>query len=238
MRTSFSFAAGLIALVSMANLSAAEKTVEQWSVYEAAFTGPTNGNPFLDVKFFARFTQGDSMVEANGFYDGDGIYRVRFMPEKPGEWHYTTSSSVEELNGKTGEFTVTKPSVENHGPVQVANTFHFAYADGTPYKQLGTTCYVWQLQDEALQEQTLKTLAASPFNKIRFCVFPKRYTWNTNEPSMYPFAGNAGDDELGLYEFQREILPAPRTARGRSAEAGRRGRHHFVSSLRRRSLGL
>jgi hypothetical protein len=40
-----------------------------------------------------------------------------------------------------------------------------------------------------LQEQTLKTLASSPFNKIRFCVFPKHYVWNTNEPIMYPFTG-------------------------------------------------
>jgi hypothetical protein len=77
----------------------------------------------------------------------------------------------------------------NHGPVGVAHTFHFAYADGKPFKELGTTCYVWNLQGEALEEQTLKTLAASPFNKIRFCVFPKHYDWNTNEPAMYPFEG-------------------------------------------------
>src|SRR6185436_19095969 len=90
-------------------------------------------------------------------------------------------------------------SVNNHGPVHVAHTYHFAYADGTPYKQLGTTCYVWTHQDEALQEQTLKTLAASPFNKIRFCVFPKRYQWNTNDPSLYPFAGQP----LKAWDFTR-----------------------------------
>ena len=167
----------------------AEQTVEQWGIFEIALNGPTNGNPFLDVNFSARFTQGDSTIRANGFYDGDGIYRVRFMPEKPGEWHYVTESSSAELSGQSGEFTVTKPSPDNHGPVSVTNTFHFAYADGTPYRELGTTCYVWVHQDESLQEQTLQTLAASPFNKIRMCVFPKRYDWNTNEPPLYPFAG-------------------------------------------------
>ena len=175
----------------------AADSVEQWGVYEIALHGPTNGNPFLDVNFSARFTN-DTMdnnsIEVNGFYDGDGIYRVRFMPDTfvqglPIKWHYTTVSSAAELNGKSGEFTVAKPSLNNHGPVHVTNTFHFAYADGTPYKQLGTTCYVWTHQPETLQEQTLKTLAASPFNKIRFCIFPKRYTWNTNEPVMYPFEG-------------------------------------------------
>jgi hypothetical protein len=111
------------------------------------------------------------------------------MPEKTGEWSYQTVSSSPELDGRTGTFSVTPPAASNHGPVRVAHTYHFAYADGTPYKELGTTCYVWEWQPEALQEQTLQTLSTAPFNKIRFCVFPKRYQWNTNEPILYPFAG-------------------------------------------------
>jgi hypothetical protein len=166
--------------------------VEQWGVFEVALNGPTNGNPFTDVKFSARFVQGANTIEAAGFYDGDGIYRVRFMPETQGKWHYVTEGSSPELSGKSGYFTVIKPTAGNHGPVHVARTYHFDYADGSPYREIGTTCYVWQLQDEALQEETLKTLAASPFNKIRFCVFPKRYTWNTNEPILYPFESKDG----------------------------------------------
>ena len=167
----------------------AEDSVEQWGIFELALPGPAQGNPFVDVNFSARFVQGDAVFTVPGFYDGDGIYRVRFMPEKRGDWKYTTESSSPELAGKTGGFKVTRPSANNHGPVQVANTFHFAYADGKPYPELGTTCYAWIHQNEALQEQTLKTLASSPFNKIRFCVFPKYYDWNTNEPALYPFEG-------------------------------------------------
>ena len=191
---------------------AAEQTVEQWSKYEVTLKGPTNGNPFLGARFAAKFTQGYDSIEVPGFYDGDGNYRVRFMPEKQGPWKYETASSAPELNGRTGEFTVAKPSPSNHGPVRVAHTFHFAYADGTPYKQLGTTCYVWTHQPEALQEQTLKTLATSPFNKIRFCVFPKRYSWNTNEPPMYPFAGTPRSFDAARFNpkffqhFERRIL--------------------------------
>jgi hypothetical protein len=171
----------------------AANPIEQWGMYEVALRGPTNGNPFLDVRFATRFAQGYDSIEVPGFYDGEGNYRVRFSPEKQGAWKYETISSDPALAGKTGEFTVTKPTSSNHGPVRVANMFHFAYADGTPYKQLGTTCYAWTHQPAALQEQTLKTLATSPFNKIRFCVFPKRYTWNTNEPPMYPFEGTPGN---------------------------------------------
>ena len=179
----------------------AAPTVEQWGRFELALPGPTNGNPFLDVSWSARFTSGTNSVEAPGFYDGDGIYRVRFMPETPGEWRYRTASSRPELNGRSGGFTVTSPGAQNHGPVQVAHTYHFAYADGTPYRELGTTCYVWLWQAEALQAETLRTLAASPFNKLRFCVFPKRYTWNTNEPILYPFPGNPAATNWDFSQF-------------------------------------
>jgi hypothetical protein len=83
--------------------------------------------------------------------------------------------------------------------VRVHNTFHFGYADGTPFKQLGTTCYAWISQDEELQAQTLKTLAKSPFNKLRMCVFPKRYSWNENEPPLYAFEGTPP----GQWDFSR-----------------------------------
>jgi hypothetical protein len=141
------------------------------------------------VTLSARFTQGDQRVEASGFYDGGGTYKVRFMPGRVGEWRYETRSNVPELNGKTGSFTCEKPSAGNHGPVTVRNTYHFAYADGTPYVPIGTTCYAWNHQGDKLEEQTLATLKQSPFNKMRMCVFPKRYAFNQSEPPFYPFAG-------------------------------------------------
>ncbi len=163
--------------------------VEQWGRFELNLTGPASGNPFLEVELNARFTQGNTTINVTGFYDGEGQYRVRFMPEKTGEWRYITRSNRPALDGKTGTLIVTPPSAQNHGPVRVAHSYHFAYADGTPYRQLGTTAYVWTHQGNALEEQTLRTLAAAPFNKIRFCVFPKNYDWNKNEPPTYPFAG-------------------------------------------------
>jgi hypothetical protein len=162
---------------------------EQWGVFEAAFEGPAEGNPFVDVELTAVFTQGELSVKVCGFYDGDGIYRIRFSPPTQGRWTYETQCNRPELAGKTGSLKATGPGKGNHGPVRVANTFHFAYADGTPYRQIGTTCYAWTHQDEKLQEQTLKTLSESPFNKIRFCVFPKSYAYNKNEPPLYPFEG-------------------------------------------------
>jgi len=160
---------------------------EQWGVFEFALNGPAEGNPFQEVQLSAHFSYKHRTIEVDGFYDGDGIYRVRFMPDVQGEWRYRTKSNRTELDGKEGAFICVAPRPGNHGPVRVANTYHFAYADGTPYKQIGTTCYVWNLQGAELEAQTLATLAQSPFNKLRFCVFPKHYRYNENEPELYPF---------------------------------------------------
>lgn len=129
-------------------------------------------------------------VTVPGFYDGDGVYRVRFMPDTEGEWRYETHSSDPALAGKTGEFACIppEPASGNHGMVAVRNRFHFAYADGTPYFPFGTTCYAWTHQPPAMQAETLDTLRASGFNKIRMGVFPKHYIYNENEPLFHVYA--------------------------------------------------
>jgi hypothetical protein len=170
-------------------VSEGEMTCERWGIAEIELTGPRGGNPFVDVQLSATFELGNEKQTVAGFYDGDGMYRIRFMPETVGAWRYVTESNVGELDGKRGQIRVVPPTGINHGPVRVRNTFHFAYADGTPYKPLGTTCYAWTSQGDELEEQTLRTLAGSPFNKLRMCVFPKRYSWNENEPPLYAFEG-------------------------------------------------
>ena len=99
----------------------------------------------------AQFTHDGRTLEPDGFYDGDGLYRVRFMPDEPGEWTYVTQSNVDALDGQTGSFVCTPAAEGNHGPVQVRDTFHFAYADGTPYYPFGTTCYAWTHQGDELE---------------------------------------------------------------------------------------
>lgn len=161
--------------------------VSVWEIFEHRMEGPREGNPFVDVAFGAVFSQGHREVAVDGFYDGDGVYKVRFMPDAVGEWRFRTVSSVKTLDGREGRFLAVVARAGVHGPVRVANTHHFAYADGTPYFPFGTTSYAWIHQSEVLQEQTVATLKAAPFNKVRMCVFPKHYEYNHNEPPFYPF---------------------------------------------------
>ena len=175
-----------LALFIFAGLAWAEN-VERWGVFEISLQGPSTGNPFTDVHVAAQFRFQHRTVDVEGFYDGAGVYRIRFMPDEIGAWTYTTSSNAPALNGKSGGFTATAPSPKNHGPVRVRYTTHFGYEDGSPYVPIGTTCYAWTHQGDKLEEQTLQTLRTSPFNKMRMCVFPKSYVYNRNEPVYYPF---------------------------------------------------
>lgn len=168
----------------------ADAQTERWGFFETRLDGPDSGNPFTEVELSARFTRDDRSAEVEGFYDGDGAYRIRFMPDEEGEWTFRTRSNVGALDGVQGHFTCTPPRSGNHGPVRVCGRWHFAYADGTPHVSVGTTCYAWAHQGDALEDQTLATLGQAPFNKLRMCVFPKDYTFNKNEPPLYPFAGS------------------------------------------------
>jgi Domain of unknown function (DUF5060)/Protein of unknown function (DUF4038)/Domain of unknown function (DUF5605) len=210
-------AAGLLLFVAAAPAPAAE--VEQWGVSELTLHGPSGGNPFVDVELSATFTRGQRKIRVGGFYDGDGMYRVRFMPEAPGEWTYTTASNRPELDGKTGTLTVTRPSAGNHGPVRVHNTFHFGYADGTPYFPVGTTCYAWTHQGDKLEEETLATLKAAGFNKLRMCVFPKWYAFNRTEPPRYPFVGTP-PNKWDFHRFNPEFFRHLETRVGQLRDLG------------------
>src|SRR6185437_15270670 len=141
--------------------------VAKWDFFEASFEGPSAGNPYLEVTFEATCCFGARRVTVSGFYDGDGLYRVRFMPDAEGGWTFATASNTPDLDGKGGAFFCVPPRPGRRGPVRVRNRFHFAYADGTPYFPFGTTCYAWTHQPLAMQAQTLRTLAKTRFNKIR-----------------------------------------------------------------------
>ena len=171
------------------------KSVEKWGVFEVEVKGSVDGNPFVDHHISGTFQCGQETVKADGFYDGDGNYKVRFMPSFEGEYSYQVEADflAEPLSGS---FQVTPPSEGNHGPVHVAWQYHFAYADATPYYSVGTTCYVWNHQSDALIEQTLASLKEAGFNKLRFCVFPKHFDYNLSEPRSYPYEGTPMDSSL------------------------------------------
>ena len=198
------------------------RSAERWGIHEVVLQGPKAGNPFVDVQLIAQLAHRNRVLHVDGFYDGDGVYRIRLMPDTIGPWRYVTHSNCSELDGVAGEFTCTEPSVGNHGPVRVRNTYHFGYEDGTPHFSVGTTCYAWVHQGDELEEQTLETLKTGPFNKIRMCVFPKDYVFNRNEPVYYPFErADSGDLDFTRFDpaFFRHLEQRVGELRGLGIEA-------------------
>lgn len=163
-------------------------TVERWDVWELACPGRVEGNPFTDYDIFAAFEQHGRRVRVRGFYDGDGVYRVRFMPQFEGRCRFEVFGSFSDER-ISGAFEVTGAGPGNHGPVRVRDGFHFAYEDGTPHFSFGTTCYAWALQSDERVARTLESLRDGPFNKVRFCILPKHYDYNLGEPRSYPYEG-------------------------------------------------
>ncbi len=189
---------------------------EQFRIFEADLTGTDQGNPYKDIWLKADFMNDSEKIEVNGFYCGNGNYKVRFMPAKPGKWTAVTRSNDPALD-KMELVCDCMPAKEgNHGRVLLKSeirprsisseedNYHFSYEDGTRFQPFGTTCYAWINQPEAIQEQTLETLKNSCFNKVRMCIFPKFYTYNTVNPPCYAFEGNE-EDGFDLSRFYPEF---------------------------------
>jgi len=54
--------------------------IEKWDYLELPLKGPETGNPFLEVKIEADFTQNGRVFRVAGFYDGGGVYRLYARP--------------------------------------------------------------------------------------------------------------------------------------------------------------
>lgn len=164
----------------------------RYGVFEVAVSGPSDGNPFAEQSLKGVFTSDRENAVTEGFYDGGGIYRIRFMPQEEGMHSFILSGTFLE-KPLSGKFYVNPCAEGCHGPAVVSDTFHFRYADGTPFAPVGTTCYAWHLQDEEVRRQTLRSLEGAGFNKLRFCVFPKHYAYNFKDPDCFPYEGTPMD---------------------------------------------
>ncbi len=125
--------------------------VPKWGRFEQTFKSSVRySNPPQECELRVTFIspRGETNTVL-GFWDGGKIWRVRFSPDFPGNWTYSTECSDlanTHLNNQTGEFlctsTIGQGSFEQHGPVQVARDhLHFQHADGSPFFWLADTAW-------------------------------------------------------------------------------------------------
>lgn len=176
----------ILLLIAAVACSVSAAAVERWGRFELAMKAKTSSNPF-DVELTATFSGPDTTMTVSGFYAGNGVFKVRFMPKTVGKWTYVTHSSLEALDSQQGSFECVSPSAGNHGPVVVDGRYAFKYADGTRYYPIGTTAYDWMHVSADMQKLTVKSLSEARFNKIRMLLFVQNFDPGYPEPELFPF---------------------------------------------------
>ena len=94
-----------------------QRTIAKWETFTRWFSGPDREDAYQSVEFTAEFTCRNRRMWVRGFYDGEGRYGLRMMPDSEGMWRYETTSNAPELNGQTGTFECGPAAA--HGPVVV-----------------------------------------------------------------------------------------------------------------------
>lgn len=94
--------------------------VEKFGVFEQSFTNKKEyDNSYFDVDLEVKFySPNGTEIRHFGFYDGNQIWKFRFMPAIPGKWKYTATFS-DGSNAGSGSFICTKSN--NKGPLTKLN---------------------------------------------------------------------------------------------------------------------
>ena len=180
--------------------------IEQYHTHDFVFRGPVEGNPF-DVEMAAEFTgPGGVRLRVPGFYDGAGVWKVRFSPTRDGEWSFRTVSTLKALDGKTqaGVWCVPNRHPNIHGGLRVdpAHPYHFIYEDGTRYFLLGYEAdWLWGADMEdperAVMRRLIGQMAARGFNHVLVNVYAhdtnwspeRKHRWDWGPAPIFPWEG-------------------------------------------------
>jgi hypothetical protein len=158
---------------------------------ELVFIGSERIEVGEQAPLVVRFRHDDAGdVTVPGFWDGGTTYRARFSPPAEGEWSWEVVDAMTPVDVRSGSIAVSRGA--SHGPVRVAHRFHFAHADGTPFRPVGATAYNWLHQDEPLFSSTVDAIAEAGFNKFRFMVFPQGGGYIEHIPALMPFEKTDG----------------------------------------------
>ncbi|WP_207425113.1 DUF5060 domain-containing protein [Pedobacter sp. SYSU D00535] len=123
---------------------AASNKVGRYRTFEATIRNNKNyANKFTDVELLVQYqAPSGRLIDFRGFFDGDGtgsgnmstgnVWKIRFMPDEPGQWRYVYRWS-DGTKGGRGSFTCTREG-EGKGVLQAyaKNPRWFAYNGTEP----------------------------------------------------------------------------------------------------------
>jgi len=111
---------------------AQQVNVETWSRVEIDISNTSfSGNPFeLEVDaVFTHQSSGDSL-RLPGYYSGNNIWTISFMPTKQGEWDYITESTDVDLNSVSGTVSASASNRQGLLAPDPTNSKKWRFANG------------------------------------------------------------------------------------------------------------
>ena len=71
--------------------------MKQYELFELIFHGEAMTDRWAQIDLRAEFTCGDTVKTVRGFYDGEGRYIVRFLPETAGKFNGRVNQTLKVL---------------------------------------------------------------------------------------------------------------------------------------------
>jgi hypothetical protein len=183
-------------IVCVSYASGGIATSPRWQPQDFEFkSSVVSENPFkVDFRAVVKGPNGRAFT-ALGFYDGQGVWKLRIAADTEGKWTLTTQSSEPTLNGKNASFVcVPNSNVNVHGGLRVDadSPHHFVYEDGTRYFLMGYECdWLWALDmdDEKLTrvKRFLDILADHRFNHIILNAYAHDCGWRKGKTESDDF---------------------------------------------------
>jgi len=168
-----------------------------WTRFELELNSvKLHDNPVQDVTVQSVFLSTSGKTEtADGFWDDDRTWRVRFCPNEVGKWRYETLCENDSgLGGQTGEFDCVPYEGDNplyiHGDIHLSDDrYYLAHADGTPLFWLGDTGWNGALfSDKQSWDAYLADRRSKGFTGIQFMANQHRAAPSDIE-GRTPFSG-------------------------------------------------
>jgi len=112
--------------------------VAPWREVEIDLVTPAaHEAPYASLDVWADFTCGSEMLRRPAFWDGAGVWRLRFAPPHAGDWHWVSGATVDDpaLHGRTGAVVC----VDGDEASGVRAFELLAESEHSPRQQIGNT---------------------------------------------------------------------------------------------------
>ena len=179
--------------------------VPLYGIHEVTIEGsnPSPRRPFhAEILGFFTHESGDEIGPVPAYYDGDGIWKIRFSPNLLGIWKGRVDSPHGAIGPvHLGEIECVPNEAPNaHGRLRIdpAHRQRFVWEDGTPFVALGFECdwlfALHQAKPDAF-DRALDILTKHGFNYVVTNVYAHSgfsepgHEWVFAPPRLYPWEG-------------------------------------------------